>query len=88
MAKNIQKIIKKLPKTDQQTVRRRAKTLIKEETGIVLLPQSKVMADLMQRAQEELSKLGLNADQLKDAVNQRSKNKLKSRYPGVFGGKK
>ena len=55
---------------------------------IILLPQSKVMADLMQRAQQELSKLGLTADQLKDAVSQRSKNKLKGRYPGVFGDKK
>jgi bifunctional DNA-binding transcriptional regulator/antitoxin component of YhaV-PrlF toxin-antitoxin module len=54
---------------------------------IILLPQSKVMADLMQRAQEGLSKLGLTADQLKSAVAQRSKSRLKSRYPGVFNDK-
>ena len=87
MAKNIKKIIKKLPKTDQQIVRRRTKTLIKVEKGIVLLPQSRVMADLMLRAQQEFGKLGLNVDQLKAAVNKRSKNRLKTRYPGVFNDK-
>lgn len=54
---------------------------------IILLPQSKVMADLMLRAQQELGKLGLTVDQLKSAVNQRSKSRLKSRYPGVFNDK-
>ncbi len=54
---------------------------------IILLPQSKVMADLMLRAQEELGKLGLNVDQLKSAVNKRSKSRLKTRYPGVFNDK-
>jgi hypothetical protein len=87
MAKSIKKIVKKLPKTDRQIIRTRPETLIKEERGIVLLPQSKVMADLMLRAQGEPGKLGLNADQLKSAVNQRSKSRLKTRYPGVFNDK-
>jgi bifunctional DNA-binding transcriptional regulator/antitoxin component of YhaV-PrlF toxin-antitoxin module len=54
---------------------------------IILLPQSKVMADLMLRAQEELGKLGVTVDQLKSAVNKRSKSRLKTRYPGVFNDK-
>lgn len=54
---------------------------------IILLPQSKVMADLMIRAQTELGKLGLDVDQFKSAVNQRSKNRLKKRYPGIFNDK-
>jgi len=54
---------------------------------IILLPQSKVMADLMLRAQGELGKLGVTVDQLKSAVNKRSKSRLKTRYPGVFNDK-
>ena len=77
MAKDIREIIKKLPKTQQQAIKRRAKALIKEEK----------MARLLLRARAELSKLGLTVDQLKAAVRRRSQKKLKTRYPGVFKNK-
>ena len=53
MAKNIRKIIKKLPKKRQHAIEARAKVLIKNEMTLLTL-----------RAQEELDKLGLNVDQL------------------------
>ncbi len=53
MAKNIREIIKKLPKKQQQAIKRRGKALIKEE-----------MIRMNLRAQAKLGKLGLILDQL------------------------
>jgi bifunctional DNA-binding transcriptional regulator/antitoxin component of YhaV-PrlF toxin-antitoxin module len=51
---------------------------------IILLPQSEVLAEIMLKAQTGLQKLGLGVDELKAKVRERSKSRLKERYPGVF----
>ena len=51
---------------------------------IILLPQSQFFADLVLKAQQGLSKLGLTAEELKEGVEKRRKARLGDRYPGVF----
>jgi len=51
MAKNIQEIIRKLPKTDQQTIRTRAKALIKEEMTL------RDVRKAQQKTQHEIAKV-------------------------------
>jgi hypothetical protein len=55
---------------------------------IILLPQSQVMADLMLRAQQGLSGLGLTVEQLKARVAERREESTLEQYPGIFDEQK
>jgi len=51
---------------------------------IILLPQSRVLADLMLRAQEGLGRLGLSVDQLRARVAQQQQESAKAKYPRIL----
>ena len=85
----------KVSSQGQVTLSKEARDLLDLGTGqtvieitlpgcIILLPQSAFMADLMKTAQEQLSSIGLNVEQLKSNVEKRKQDRLAERYPGAF----